>query len=442
MAILGVINSDPAIKKIVEDAFVASPDSGYNLKFLIEKDEILSFLSYDLPEIVLINFSDPVIDIAKIMTHITGDRWMLNFGIVGICSSEKDSEEKILEKYKAANLLTMLDNFRLRSHLVRTIQIIEQSYQIIFQREFTRDLLDGISGSFIIDNDILAIPLYAGMGAMLLAQRGLIDPDKKMHLQLALGELIVNAVEHGNCGITYNEKTAALEKGVSVVELVAEKCKDPAIRAKKVEFLWDIGRYITTFVIRDEGPGFDVQSYLKKTAKVDMMSLHGRGILMAKMFSSELTYNEKGNQVSMVVKHDDSVEHEVPLGFSREQILTVNAGDIVLRENEDGDYLYYIVSGKYSVFHNRKKVGSLSVQDIFMGEMAFLLSQRRSASIRADGPGKLIRLTRKALVSIIREYPHYGIFLSKLLAKRLVRSNDQNAVLLEKLKNMNTKQDG
>jgi anti-sigma regulatory factor (Ser/Thr protein kinase) len=436
MAVLGIINSDPEIKKIVEAAFAAVPDLDYDLKFLVERHEILSFLGYDLPEIVVINFSDPAIDISKIMLHVASDRWMLNFGIVGLYSGE-DSEEAILEKYKSANLLTMLDNFRLRSHLVKTIRIIEQSYQIIFQREFTRDLLDGVSGSFTIENDILAIPLYAGIGAMLLTQRGLIDTDKKMHLQLALGELIINAVEHGNCGISYDEKTASLEKGVSVVELVAERCRDPAVRAKKVEFLWDIGRYITTFVVRDEGPGFDVWAHLEKIAKQDIMSLHGRGIRMAQMFSAELKYNEKGNEVTMVVKHDETVEHEIPLGFSKEQVLMVNPGDIILRENEGGDYLYYIVSGRYSVFHNRKKVGSLSVQDIFMGEMAFLLNQRRSASIRADGPGKLIRLSRKALVSIIREYPHYGIFLSKLLAKRLVRSNDQNAVLLEKLKNSN-----
>jgi anti-sigma regulatory factor (Ser/Thr protein kinase) len=434
MTVLGIINSDPEIKRNVEAAFTALPGSDYALKFLADKDEILSFLNYDMPEIVAINFSDPVIDIGEIMAYITGDRWMLNFGIVGIYSG-KDSEEKILEKYKAVNLLTLLDNFRLRSHLVKTIQIIEQSYQIIFQREFARDLLDGVSGSFTIDNDILAIPLYASIGAVLLTQRSLIGPDKKMHLQLALGELIVNAVEHGNCGITYEEKTAAMEKGMSVVELVAERCKDPAIRRKRVEFLWDIGRYITTFVIRDEGPGFDVEAHLEKIAKQDKLSLHGRGIQMAQMFSSELRYNGKGNEATLVIKHDEAVEHEVPLGFSKEHVLTVNAGDIVLRENEVGDYLYYIVSGRYSVFHNRKKVGSLSVQDIFMGEMAFLLNQRRSASIRADGPGKLIRLTRKALVGIVREYPHYGIFLSKLLAKRLVRSNTQNAALLEKLKN-------
>ncbi|MDR1373732.1 MAG: cyclic nucleotide-binding domain-containing protein, partial [Treponema sp.] len=118
--------------------------------------------------------------------------------------------------------------------------------------------------------------------------------------------------------------------------------------------------------------------------------------------------------------------------FSREQILLVKPGEIVIKEGEPSDYLYYISSGKYSVFHNQKKVGSLSPQDIFMGEMSFLLNQKRSASIKADTQGKLILLPRKNFINVIREYPHYGIFLSKLLAKRLVRSNDQNAALMSR----------
>jgi CRP-like cAMP-binding protein len=434
MSILGIVNSDSEVKKTLEQIFKTGPKPDHDLKFLSEEDEILDFLSYDLPEIVIINFSDPKIDIDNIISHIRDDKWILNFGIVGIFSGEKDNEEALLKKHKTVNMLTLLDNYRLRTHLIKNIQIIEQNYQIIFQREFSRNLLEGASGSFTVDNDILAIPLYAGIGATILAQRGLINPDNKMHLQLALGELIVNAVEHGNCGITYDEKTIAMESGLSVVELVAEKCKDPLIRKKKVEFMWDIQSDRTIFTIRDEGKGFDVQAHLKKIASQDMMSLHGRGIKMASMLSTELKYNEKGNQVSLSLKHDTGVEHEVPVGFAHEKILNVKKGDIVLREDEPSDYIYYIISGTYSVFHNLKQVGSLNPQDIFMGEIAFLLNQRRSASVRAEGPGKLVLLTRKTLVGIIREYPHYGIFLSKLLAKRLVRSNDQNALLMERVR--------
>jgi anti-sigma regulatory factor (Ser/Thr protein kinase) len=434
MGTLGVINSDPVVKKNIEAALLTDMKTRYDLRFFSDPEEILEFLSYDLPEIVIVNFSDPSIDINEIVSHIRDDKWILNFGILGIFSGDRENEESLLKKYNAVNVLAMLDDYRLRSHLVKSIRIIERNYQLIFQREFSRNFLDGVSGSFTIENDILAIPLYAGIGATILAQRGLINPDNKMHLQLALGELIVNAVEHGNCGISYAEKTQGMENGLSVVELVAERCKDPLIRNKRVEFLWDIHPDESIFVIRDEGEGFDVKAHLKKIAAQDIMSLHGRGIKMAAAFSSELKYNEKGNQVTLILKHDASVEHDVPVGFSHEQVVSVNKGDIVLREDEPSDYLYYIISGKYTVFHNLKQVGILSPQDIFMGEIAFLLNQRRSASVRAEGPGKLILLTRKTFVTIIRKYPHYGIFLSKLLAKRLVRSNDQNAALLEKIR--------
>jgi anti-sigma regulatory factor (Ser/Thr protein kinase) len=287
--------------------------------------------------------------------------------------------------------------------------------------------LDGASGSFTIDNDIVAVPLYAGIGATILSQRGVINPDSKMHLQLALAELIVNAIEHGNCGISYDEKTKALDEGISAMDLIAQKCRDPVIQAKKVSFLWEIKAGRSIFIIHDQGEGFDVKAHLEKVAHQDKYSLHGRGIRMAASLSTELKYNAKGNQVALIIKHDDSVEHEVPVGFSKEQIVTVKTGDTVIKEGDPSDYLYYISSGTYDVYHKDVKVGFLSPQDIFMGEMSFLLNQHRSATIKAASPGKLILLTQKALVNVIREYPHYGIFLSKLLAKRLVRSNDRNA---------------
>ncbi|QQO09939.1 cyclic nucleotide-binding domain-containing protein [Breznakiella homolactica] len=433
MSVLGIINSDPDIKKRIQAAFTEAPSLDLELKFLSEKEAISEFLNYEMPEIVIINFSDPKIDIPYVAAHIKNDKWLLNFGIVGIFNSEKDSEEKLLAQYKDINVLAILDYYRLRSHLVKNIEIIMENYQIIFQREFTKDIIGGVTGSFTLENDLLAVPLYASIGATILAQRGFINPDSKMHLQLALDELLVNAIEHGNCAISFEEKTAAMEEGKSVVDLVNEKCQNPRIRVKKVEFQWDIRKDKTIFTIRDKGKGFDVAEHLKKIEEQDIMSLHGRGIRMASMFSSSLKYNKKGNQVKLTVLHDASVERKVPAGFSREQLISVKKGETVLWENESSDYLYYISSGKYSVYHDKKLVGSLTAQDIFMGEMSFLLNQKRSASVKADGPGKLVRLSRKNFINIIRQYPHYGIFLSRLLAKRLVRSNEQNAKLSEQL---------
>jgi len=427
MSTLGIINSDLQIKKNIESIFKQNPDNNKDLLFMEKENEILEFIKYALPELVIINFSDPVINISEIIHQIQNDKWILNFGIIGIYNNARDKEEELLKKYKSINVLVMLDSCLIRSHLVKSIECIEQNYQIIFQREFSKTFLEGASGSFTIDNDLQAVPLYAGIGATILSQRGLINPDRKMHLQLALIELIMNAIEHGSCGISYEEKTAALESGTTSVDLIAEKCKDPKIRAKKVFFSWDIKPEKSTFIIRDQGNGFDVNAYVSKVKTQSNYSLHGRGIKMAAKLFKKLKYNAKGNQVALIVDHETSVEYEVPVGFIQEKVIPVKKGDVIIREGDPSDCLYYISSGTYEVLHNDKCVGTLSTQDIFLGEMSFLLDQRRSATIRATSAGKLIHLTQKTFVNIIREHPHYGVFLSKLLAKRLVRSNIQVA---------------
>jgi hypothetical protein len=41
----------------------------------------------------------------------------------------------------------------------------------------------------------------------------------------------------------------------------------------------------------------------------------------------------------------------------------------------------------------------------------------------ASGQGSLLRISKAAFVNAIRQSPHYGIFLSRLLAQRIDRQN-------------------
>jgi anti-sigma regulatory factor (Ser/Thr protein kinase) len=420
---LVVVNSDQEIRSMIESAFAGenAPEDG--LRFLENEAEVFDTLNFELPEIVIVNFSDSRIPVESMFARINKDQWLMSCGIVGILSPQQDSEEALYEKYKACNVLTFLETYRIRSHLRKTVSIIKENYQIIFQKDFSNNLTDMVGGSFTIDNDILSVSLYAGIAATILAQRGLMQPDNKMRLQLALEELIVNAIEHGNCAISYEEKTKAMAQGLSVVDLVAKKCENPRIGARRVDFQWEIQNEETSFTITDEGDGFDVKAHLAKIADQDLYSQHGRGIMMASKLAHGLKYNARGNRVTATIRNDHSVEHEVPAGFDSGSKIVVKQGETVLREGERGNFFYYIISGKYNVYHNDMLVGTLTPQDIFMGEMAFILNEKRSASVIAVTEGKLVRLTRKTLVTVIKSYPQYGLFLTKLMAKRLVRSN-------------------
>jgi CRP-like cAMP-binding protein len=148
--------------------------------------------------------------------------------------------------------------------------------------------------------------------------------------------------------------------------------------------------------------------------------------MMARSFSKRLSYNSKGNEATLTIEHRPT-DMASPQGFREEEAVKIKRGDIVFREGEASTFVYYILSGRFSIFHKKQHVGFITPADIFMGEMSFLLDNRRSATVRAEEDGKLIRIPKKSFIKVIKSYPHYGIFLSRLLARKLARTNDTTA---------------
>ena len=279
MKVLGIISSDRKLNRTIEQAYEQWKEKAYRLEFITHEDDIYEFINYELPEIVVINFSDPGIPIKSLVKRLEEDAWLHYFGVIGLYDQDDIDEDALILKLKKVNVLTLMNSFRLRSHLMKSVEIIRDNYQIIFQRGFASKIMESSSGSFSISNDILAVPIYAGIAATSLSQSGKISPDRKMHLQLALAELIVNGIEHGNCNVSYDEKTEFMENGGSVVELVAEKCRNRKIAARKVHMEWETHNDYTKYVIRDEGDGFDASDLNEKLKSQDRLSLHGRGDL-------------------------------------------------------------------------------------------------------------------------------------------------------------------
>lgn len=120
-------------------------------------------------------------------------------------------------------------------------------------------------------------------------------PDIKT-ARLGLHELLLNALEHGNLGITYDEKTTLVREGTWREE-VMRRLHLPQNQHKKIHtHLLENDRGLTLY-IRDEGKGFNWQPYLTCSA-TRLHHPHGRGIALAKEFCfDELTYSVRGNEV-------------------------------------------------------------------------------------------------------------------------------------------------
>jgi len=113
---------------------------------------------------------------------------------------------------------------------------------------------------------------------------------------LGLSELLINAVEHGNLGISYTEKTELMDSG-SWLEEIESRLNHESNTNKYVDLEFRRSDDRITLRIADQGAGFDWQKYLKMSTD-RCGDNHGRGIAIAAAVSfSSIEYQGSGNEL-------------------------------------------------------------------------------------------------------------------------------------------------
>lgn len=392
-------------------------NSYFAAEFLSDTNEVIHYIDYELPEIKVLDFSSADVNCDTIIDAINKDTWLHYGGVIAVCRDQNQVCE--LEERKDLNMLTIQTVRSFSEHFTRVLRILWQNQQFLFNRGM-RDVVGGQeSGTFICGNDPLDMRFYSNFLVSYLYNTNRISGDDRFNLQMTFSELLTNAVEHGNLGISYQEKSDFLLTGGDMIDFIQKKARNPEIANRKVHITYSIEKTISRFTIKDDGDGFDWRKMLE--AKTDDNEMHGRGISMSRQLVQTLTYNEKGNEVSFTIQNLKNQTSSIPEIMQPFQSITYKDKQVVCREGEMSNDLFFIISGRFAVYVNNKLTTVLTPNDLFIGEMAFLLNDRRTATILAVGECKVIKLQKADFLVLIRKNPHYGIFLSKMLAQRLVR---------------------
>jgi CheY-like chemotaxis protein/anti-sigma regulatory factor (Ser/Thr protein kinase) len=161
-------------------------------------------------------------------------------------------------------------------------------------REIQSQLRQGLQTLRLLDQAVFTIRTIdeaRAVGAILAN----VCPDP-FSAVIGLTELLLNAVEHGNLGITYEEKSALKDREQWTSE-VARRLALPENAGKRVRVSYERAGEESRFTIRDEGSGFDWRKYLDIDPS-RAFDTHGRGIAVARRFSFDaLEYNGPGNEV-------------------------------------------------------------------------------------------------------------------------------------------------
>ena len=123
------------------------------------------------------------------------------------------------------------------------------------------------------------------------------QPEKVM---TGLTELLINAVEHGNLSIGYDEKTELIRQGIWLDE-VTRRLDLPENREKFIVVDFSANGDAIQIGITDCGKGFDWQKYVEFEPQ-RLHDNHGRGIAMANKLSFDsLRFIGRGNQVEVCI---------------------------------------------------------------------------------------------------------------------------------------------
>lgn len=392
-------------------------------------EEIIRYIDYELPEIKVLDFTSENIECNRILENIGGDAWLHYGGVIAVCKTHAQVEE--LEQRKDLNMLTIQTVQDFAEHFTRILRILYQNQQFLFNRGM-RDIIGGQeAGTFVFGNDPLDIRFYTNFLVSYLYNTNRISDEDRFNLQMTFQELLNNALEHGNLEIDFDMKTNWMMQGGDMIKLILDRAKEPQFANRKIKISYNIGKTASKFCIHDDGNGFDWRSRMESKADDDM--LHGRGISLSKSLVHSLSYNEKGNEVTFIIANLQNTSSAIPGKMSHFETIEYKNKDVVCREGEMSNDLFFILSGRFAVYANNKLATVLTPNDLFIGEMAFLLNDRRTATVLAVGNCKLIRIPKADFLMLIRKNPHYGIFLSKMLAQRLVRQTNKTVELKREL---------
>jgi YesN/AraC family two-component response regulator len=115
-------------------------------------------------------------------------------------------------------------------------------------------------------------------------------------LKLGLYEIIVNAIEHGNLGITAKEKEESL-KNNSLSDLMSSRLNMARENKKNVTIHSLFEDNKLTIEIIDQGAGFNHKELESLSDSETIMGIHGRGIVLTSLYYDNLKFDGKGNRV-------------------------------------------------------------------------------------------------------------------------------------------------
>lgn len=210
-----------------------------------------------------------------------------------------EGSEALAVKALQAGAASYVPKHNLKRDLAQTVVSVLAAAKQDRRKQTLLRTLARRESDFVLVNDPAIVPLLVAHLQEELAGMGVCGPSERTRVGVALEEALLNALYHGNLGVSSSLKE---DGGNAFHDLARRRRNEEPYASRRVRVTSRVTHGCATYVIRDEGAGFDVSALPDPTDPAFYDRPSGRGLLLMRAFMHDIRYNETGNELTMVKK--------------------------------------------------------------------------------------------------------------------------------------------
>ena len=270
---------------------------GHDVYFAREGGQALEEIEQAPPDILVTDLFMPEIDGFELVVRLRESNPRLPVILVTSRGSEETATRALRE-----GAASYVPKRELQSALADTV---DEVLDAVIQERERFNVMRGMAryeASFVLESHRERFQPLISYLQEHLALLGLCENGQLTRIGVALGEAMINAAEHGNLELDSHlreiDRDAYLEQG-------RQRREQPPYSERRVRVDATITRDEATFVVRDEGNGFDPTSLPDPTDPKNLLKASGRGIMLMRTFMDEVIFNVIGNEVTLIKRRPE-----------------------------------------------------------------------------------------------------------------------------------------
>jgi CheY-like chemotaxis protein len=285
-----VVDSSPLDCQATARLLEARPE--WSLSFVHNGREALQAIAHQPPDVVLSDLKMPKMDGLELLQAIREQ-----FSQIPVIILTKQGSEDIAMRALRSGAASYVAKKSRAEQLISVLEMVLAANQ---RRQSHHQLMESLTLKhleFVVPNDRRLIPALINYLQETGVRMGVFGEADRTRIGVALEEALLNALILGNLEVSSELR---LKHDGAYEKLIALRREKDPYRDRKLTVNARMTLDEAQFIIRDEGPGFDLASVPDPRSLENLDKPSGRGLLLMRAFLDEVRYNDQGNEVTLI----------------------------------------------------------------------------------------------------------------------------------------------